>query len=301
MRTRTVRFLAFLLLICVLPTPARACYAVIVGSAASADGSEQRGWFQPSGGGAFNFREVYQTATRLGPDPRQFRGQQRITGPRTDWPPADPLPFAVTPRKKLAVADVAAVLRDNAGLVPLFQKSTQEAAVFQLRANLPPEIGCIYWRTTGRPDVSVLTPWYAGIQDTPQSCRPSLDVSTRLSLANHFQPPPGTFERDPRLAWWKFKSLEEYVDQDYAARIGRVREAWSAFEDREFQQQAASEAEILQLWPSKPKAARSRLTRYCAELAEESCRQADQLASDSRAKQGNNSQRKESSPHASAP
>ena len=55
-----------------------------------------RGWFDPAAGAKFNFRIVYQTPKRTAPDPRQFRGQELATGRAMSWPPAAPLPFAVT-------------------------------------------------------------------------------------------------------------------------------------------------------------------------------------------------------------
>lgn len=236
-----------------------------------------RGWFDPQRGEPFNFRKVYQTAERLAPDGRQFRGQEIITGQRGTWPPAKPLPFAVKPHKKLSVRDVAAFLRDKDGIAPMFNQTTQEAAVFQLRSNMPREIGCIYWRTTGRPDLSVLTPWYVGITSTPDNYGRQADPSRLLSLEHHFQPEPGTFDFDPDRAWWKFKTLVKLVDQDPARRAAVVQAAWTAMEDRIFAQQAAIEKEALQRWAQDAATVRTRLTRYGADLAAQACAQADKL------------------------
>lgn len=236
-----------------------------------------RGWFDPSQGEAFSFRKVYQTAQRQAPDRRHFRGQQLVAGKLGDWPPREPLPFAVTPCKKFTVGDVIAVMRDDKGIAPFFDKSTQEAAVFQLRSRMPREIGCIYWRTSGRPDVSVLTPWYVGVTSTPENYGRRADVATLLSLEHHFQPPAGTFDLDPQRAWWKFKTLAQLVDDDYARRWPIVQAAWSALENRAFQKQPSLEAEVLKLWQKSPEEARTRLTRYCADLAAEAGGQADRL------------------------
>jgi dipeptidase len=228
---------------------------------------------------------VYQSEERLGPDPRQARGQALVSGKADTWPPEGPLPFAVTPRKKLTVADVAAVLRDQAGRVPLFQKTTQEAAVFQLRAEMPRDLGCIYWRTSGRPDAAPLTPWYIGITETPESYRRAGDAGTRLSLEHHFHPPAGTSDRDLRLAWWKFKQLQELVDEDGKVRPQAVREAWSALESRLFARQRLVEEEARRRWQNSPDAARAYLTQHCAGVAEEAGREADRLCRVFRASQ----------------
>ncbi len=244
--------------------------------------ASQRNWFDARGAAKFDFRRAYQARNRPAPDPRQLRGQAIVTGKDG----AGPLPFSVVPHKKMTVADVAAVLRDNAGAVPLFQKSTQEAAVFQLRSRLPREIGCVYWRTTGRPDISVLTPWHVGITSTPDAYHPRGDTATQFSLEHHFQPPPGTFDVDSRLAWWRFKALEELVDLDYAGRIRTVRAVWSVFEEGALRRQETIEAEALRIWQTSPDAARSYLTRCCAEMAGEACSQADRLCAGFRAQGG---------------
>lgn len=236
-----------------------------------------RGWFDPSLGKPFNFREVYQTAERAAPDRRHFRGQEIVTGRAATWPPTRPLPFAVTPHKKLAVSDVVAFLRDKAGIAPMFNQSTQEAAVFQLRGNLPREIGCIYWRTTGRPDLSVLTPWYVGITATPEHYGRRTDPAALLSLEHHFQPDKNTFAPDAGRAWWKFKNLVRCVDQDYARRAPSVQSAWLEMEQSAFSSQVDIEAKAVELWQQDPQAACEFLTQYCGRLAVEACRKADAM------------------------
>ena len=174
--------------------------------------------------------------------------------------------------------DVIAGLRDDKGLAAIYNKTTQEGAVFQLRDTLPRELGCIYWRTTGRPDISVLTPWYAGVTSTPKNYGCRGDAATLLSLEHHFNPPADTFKPDPERAWWKFKTLARLTDADYAHRIGVVQAAWSTFEDRMLQKQPVLEAEMLKLWPKTPDEARAALTRYCAGIAAEVCAEADKIA-----------------------
>lgn len=251
--------------------------------------AEARGWFDASRGEPFDFRRTYQTVERQAADRRQFRGQELVTGQRGNWPPAHGLPLAVKPHKPFTVADVAAVLRDREGIAPLFGQTTQEAAVFQLRSNVPPEIGCIYWRTACRPDISALTPWYVGMTDTPDDYGPPVESDRLLSLEHHFRPPPETFQPDLRLAWWKFKDLANLVDIDYPGRIGPVRAAWSAMEQRMLRDQASCEAEAFRLWREDPEGARTYLTRYCAELAAEACRGADTLREGLRSRQADSS------------
>lgn len=237
----------------------------------------KRGWFDPAGGRRFNFRLAYQTPERTSPEKRQFRGQEVVSGKPGHWPPVQPLPFAMRPHQRLSVADVAAVLRDPGGVAAFFNKTTQEAAVFQLRPGLPREIGCVYWRTTGRPDVSVLTPWHVAVTATPETYGRRGDLQRLLSLEQHFRPPTETFQPDVSRAWWKFKRLAQTVDQSYATRIETVRKSWSAMENRLVQEQTRIEAQAATLWQTDPDAARSLLTRFCSDRALEACAAADKL------------------------
>ena len=240
----------------------------------------KRGWYDAGRDGPFNFRMAYQTADHIRPDVRQWRGQQLATGVESPFPPPEPLPFAVSPKEKMTVASVAAILRDRTETLALFKTATQESAVFQLRSGMPPEIGCVYWKTTARPDTSVLTPWYLGVTETPEHYYAAVDVETQLSLDHHFEPPIGTFDVDPDAAWWKFKLLQDTVDVDFPARYEIVRQARMKFETRAFEQQAAVEKEAGSLWKTDADAARRFLTGYSHRLSAEACREADRLRAD---------------------
>ena len=238
----------------------------------------QRGWFDPAGGQKFNFRLAYQTPQQAMPAKRQFRGQEVVSGKPAQWPPEKALPFAVHAHKRFSVTDVVAVLRDPGGVAAFFSKSAQEGAVFQLRPNMPSEIGCVYWRTSGRPDVSVLTPWHAGVTATPEIYGRQADPRLLVSLDHHFQPAPEIFQPDFSRAWWKFKRLTQTVDQSYADRIATVQQCWLAMERQAIEEQAKVEAEAMALWPKDRDAARALLTRFCGEWALKGCAEADRLA-----------------------
>lgn len=251
-----------------------------LGSADLIDYAVRRGWFDPRGGEAFNFRKVYRLDRSDPPDMRRWWGRQLVSGRRTPWPPKEPPPIGVQPRRKMTVAAVAEILRNTSGPGrKLSTARTQECAIFQLRADVPREIGCVYWRTTAEPAVSVLTPWHLGITATPEQYYRGADIKTQLSLDRHFNPPQGTFDPDPQSAWWTFKRLQDLVHEDYENRIKVVRPVWATLEKRAFTDQPATEKRALELWESDPDAARAFLTQYCADLADEAVRQAKQLIS----------------------
>jgi dipeptidase len=239
----------------------------------------RRGWFAPNRGQPFNFRKVYRRDRSDAPDLRRWRGRKLVTGRREPWPPPGPPPLGVKPREKMTVAAVAAILRDTAGPGrTLSSPVTQEGAVFQLRSGRPKEIGCVYWRTSGEPSTGVLLPWYLGITDTPADYYHPAGVKQHLSLQHHFYPPRGTFDHDPKLAWWTLKGLQDLVRADYDNRIQVVRPVWTSFEQRVFRDQPAVEKKALQLWATDRDAARAHLTRYCAELSARARREADGLS-----------------------
>ncbi|MFH1920353.1 MAG: C69 family dipeptidase, partial [Planctomycetota bacterium] len=237
----------------------------------------RRGWFDPGAGEPFSFRNVY-SETRGGPvDPRRLRGRELVTGQSESVSPGEGLSFGVRPAKKMTVAAVVEILRDTKGAVPLSTPGTQEGTVFQLRANVPREVGCVYWRTTAEPAASVLTPWYLGITETPPSYFRSASVEEHMSLDHHFQPPRGTFDFDRNLAWWTFKTLQDRVHQDYRRRIAVVATAWGEFEREMFENQPSVEAEALKLRKTDQEAARRHLTEYCADVAARARREAEKM------------------------
>jgi dipeptidase len=200
-----------------------------------------------------------------------------VTGNRETAARGAALSFGVVPAEKMTVAAVVAILRDKGGPVPLSTPSTQEAAVFQLRADLPREIGCVYWRTTAEPIASVLTPWYLGIDHTPPSYYRDVPVDENVSLDYHFRPPRGTFDFDPDSAWWRFRRLQDRVYATGEPRRATVRRTWAAFEKRQFAHQPEVEAKARKLWKADPAAARRYLTDHCAQVAAEACRAAKGL------------------------
>jgi len=265
-----------------------------LGSPDLVDYAVKRGWYEKKGTGPicakhppgrsgkldlspFSFRRAYSAVRGGPPDPRRLRGRELVTGKRDRASRGEELSFGVRPAEKLTVAAAVAILRDQGGPVPLSTPTTQEGAVFQLRADVPREIGCIYWRTTAEPVTSALTPWYLGITQTPSSYFRDVEVETQLSLEHHFRPPRGTFDEDAKLAWWTFKRLQDWVYDDYPARIATVGRTWKAFEEREFAEQPEVEAKAIGLWKTDQEAARRYLTEYCAEVAAQACREAKKL------------------------
>lgn len=234
----------------------------------------KRGWFDPESGKPFSFRAAYNRSTQDGWDTRQWRGQSLVTGRAHELPPAGQLPFSVKPDRKLTVKDVVNILRYHGQKGTICGPQTQEASVFQLRNWLPPEIGCIYWRTSAEPCCGVLIPWYIGITETPEVYYKPVDLAEHLTLSFHFNPPAGTFDYEPSFAWWAFKTLQDLINEDYQISESRdnplwlsVRAVWDDFEASAFANQSAVEEEALRLFSKDKDLAKLFLTDYSKALA----------------------------------
>jgi dipeptidase len=253
--------------------------------------AEKKGWYNAKSDKPFNFRDAYDKHG-IGPfehryrcDPRQWRGQCLVTGRDIPLPASGPLPFSVKPNRKLTVQDLRAILSDhlegsqfdktggylrgsphdlmNSSDGMICNRENQEIAVFQLRSGLPPAIGCVYWRTTAAGCASVLTPWYAGITETPDTYHKPYDLKQNMTEAFHMNPPASTYDYDASQAYWIFTDLQNAVDLDYKKNIEKVRPVWGAFERDEFAVQEAVEKTAAALYASDRELAERFLTDYC--------------------------------------
>jgi dipeptidase len=142
---------------------------------------------------------------------------------------------------------------------------------------MPPEIGCVYWRTTAAPCASLVTPWYLGITSTPPQYFREAPLRKATSLPHHFEPPADTFTTDPALAWWKFKTLQDVVYESLDSCVARVRTAQAGLEGELFERQPIVEQKALELWQTDRNTALQYVTRYCSDTAARACREADRL------------------------
>jgi len=237
----------------------------------------RRGWHNPASGKPFRFWEAYGAPREQCMDPRQRRGQTLVTGKEIAGEPDRQLPFSVKPARKMSIQDVMGVLRDHGVPGGLCAPETVEAAVFQLRRNLPPDVGCVYWRTSAAPCASVLTPWYAGVTEVPAEYHKPIPLERHLTLESHFLDDPALYEPDEKLAWWVFRNLQETVGRDRESRLPIVRAAWDKMERELLKAQPEIEKKALEIFQKDEAAARAHLTKYCQEAAREALQMARSL------------------------
>jgi len=226
----------------------------------------KKGWYNSSDREEFDFSKAYGQRQKRMMDERQWRGQCLVTGKDIGKKPDRKLPFSVKPARKLSVKDVIEILRFH-GEGSLCNNATQEAAVFQLRSNMPVDIGCIYWRCSAEPCSSILTPWYCGITETPKEYYQAVDVKENLTLECHFSESPEKFEPDTGHAWWIFKGLQDKVKADYRSRIRIVRAECDKYEAGFFAAQPKVEKKAMELYRSDKSAAKRYLTDYSRAVA----------------------------------
>ncbi len=264
-----------------------------------------RGWYNPKSEKPFNYKDAFGKQGRgwfdikYGCDARQWRGQCLVTGKDIPLPIKENLPFSVTANRKMTVQDMRDILSDHlegtefdktdayklgsphdmisSGDGGICSQHDQENAIFQLRNWLPPEIGCIYWRTSSASCSGVLIPWYLGITKTPDSYYLQYDLEENLTIDFHFNPPSGTFDYNPEKAYWVFNILENLVDLNYKKNIGKVREVWNEFEAREYAMQAVIDETALKLFKEDKNLCREFLTAYSSTQAIEAMEMAKKM------------------------
>lgn len=217
--------------------------------------AQSKGWYSS---GTFIFTDVYGVGYTSSEYDRQWNGQKALTD--NVVPHGNTMPFSVTPDNKLTVKDVLEILRENDNY------ATQEVAIYQLKSNMPKEIGCIFWRTTAQGKYSILTPWYAGITSTPEYYCKDVSIEAQLTLDYNFNPPSGTFNHDPDLIWWEYKGLQDRVQNNSNGQT-RVIKVWIEFERRLFERQASIEQYATTLFSTNQDSAKSYLTEYSSHVA----------------------------------
>jgi dipeptidase len=265
----------------------------------------KKGWYNPKLSKTFNFSEVYSAPRKKLTDQRQQTAQELITGKKIDGSKNERLPFLVTAKQKLNIADIIKILRTfkNINIYRgidltdlsnstvrekikhiseecgnLCSPNTQEAAVFQLNSKYPPSIGCIYWRATAEPSSSVLIPWYVGIINTPKDYHSDDNNFKKiLTIDHHFSPISNNLKPDYTESWWKFKKLQDTVNKDKKSRTLYAENFWNNFENKIYSQQTNIQEQAAELYSINKPNANKYLTKYCAKTAEEALNDATQL------------------------
>jgi len=217
--------------------------------------ARSRGWYDPQKDGPFDFAAVYANpgaASHPSNLNRQRTGLNYISA--APVAAGRTLPFSVVPRQQVSVAMLMQVLRhDNEGkaidpsvppVVPdegicrICSGATQTSFVAQLRANMPLDIGIVYWVCLASPGTSFYIPFHFGISDFPTGfCTDSQQPSAQFYDAQVSSP----FKADPLRAFWTFSNFRDKVSRTSPAVAARVRTQAEEIEKNAFSLQGAIE------------------------------------------------------------
>ncbi|MCE5252172.1 C69 family dipeptidase [bacterium] len=253
------------------------------------DYAVKRGWYNPSDG-PFSFEKAYadpKTRDNIANTHRQWSGLRRLSADTVPAPEDARLPFAVKPNTPLTVRYITTVLRDHYENTPydppdyvaapahkrhtstICGPYTNSSGVFQLRPNMPVEIGAVWWLAMWQPCSTPYMPLYAGMERVPAELRFGGDLG--LSCAFCVSSPEfGT-------AYSVLGDLAKWVNSDYAARIPAVRDRWRAFEQMSYDLQPPFERFVSDQWKTQPALAREMMSRYCEGIVADAVQKAQAL------------------------
>jgi len=132
--------------------------------------------------------------------------------------------------------------------------ATQQASfvfIAEPRADLPDEIGGIYWYGLDNPYTNFFAPFYTSISSLPKSY-----TIGRLNK----------FTRES--AWWAFNFVANYANLRWSYMIQDIQKVQTEIEDDLFGNQTEIEAEAKRLLKENPAEVEKYLTNYCVESAE---------------------------------
>ncbi len=154
--------------------------------------AEQKGLYNPKKDGNFSFKKAFGTEDahdKQYNNPRIWDGQRILTPSVKQDVDAKQFKIFQVPDKKIAVTDVAKVLRSHFNNTPYdpygrYQGKfrpinvayTMESHILQCRPNMPSAVGCVHWISLGVPETSVFIPFYSGILSTPQVYQQGTDM-----------------------------------------------------------------------------------------------------------------------------
>ena len=203
----------------------------------------ERGWYDPSAGMPFDFKNVYgppDVNTSPMSTSRQQTGLFLLTGQEF---PLDDLPFSCVPKHPVGIGDIAACLRSvipyghdiqralelpgsfhrnvtETTMRPISVWTTQDSSITEFKESTPQARSVTAWRASGIPDELPYTPWYPLAMIQAGSDYPA---PYAIADPDHL---------DAGSAFWTFRLFATAVDNDYARRMQEVQAAIQPLEAR---------------------------------------------------------------------
>ena len=247
--------------------------------------ARERGWYNSSKEGVFNFRKAYgrkrsQESTRN--ITRKWAALNILS--EKQYQLDEPFPFSLKPAKKISISMLMEILRNHYEGTPLdltdgykygsphitkertiCTATTQYGFVTEIRNWMPPEIGAVMWLAPRRPCTQAFTPWYAGNDKVPETYG---DGDYARALKNHLKPNNIMDTGKLDSAYYSFSGFSEYADSNYAQVIATVKPANLKFEKEILKNRENFEKTVLPVFKSDPAKAKKMLTEYTGNMAE---------------------------------
>lgn len=222
----------------------------------------ERGWYNPETDGEFSFRKAYSDPATLNSSNNIGRswGGLRLLAEK-EYKMDQEFPFSFTPKEKIDVEDVILVLSDHfegtdmdrvkmtSGKEPhdirgsICNLGTQSSVVFQLRKNMPVEIGSLMWTAMYSPCRQVYIPWYLGIGRLPKNFGAMKDPIQALD--SHFDVRKDFRKIYPNALYWKFLDYSNFIGQDYTRMMSHYNLVISDLQLDIFMNQKTFEQDVL--------------------------------------------------------
>ncbi len=254
----------------------------------------QRGWYNPSKEGDFNFAKAYSnpgSLTHPGNSHRMWRGIELVSG--TKYNISNQMPFAVKPAGKLTLQDMMAALRDHYD-GPLLDESgksaseemlikssaaichdgTQYSLVAHLRNGLPSEIANVAWIAMYHPDMQAYCAWYPGVTTIPGIYSTGDDI---LGLKQHLNNITTGSKSQKSAAYLNFVLLNDKAKSATDEKVAYIKYEWMLFENENFQAQNQFEKKIVEIIRCDPNGAIRKITDYTSSKAVEAYSTAEEM------------------------
>lgn len=246
-----------------------------------------RGWYDPDGDKPFSWKHAYSpsntSAANTGGSRARLWRFFDLVAPSKNFNPETlnmDLPFSVKPDKKLSVAEVIDILRDNYEDTPYYtarglqggpfqnpnhlpygfeldgkkyntprsigMNRSEYTTVIQTRDWLPNPIGGIVWISFGSQNTNCFMPFYQGVTRIPES----------FKFGDHWK-----FDRGSARWAFDYTDYHSYVMYSYA--IQDIREAQKKWELGAIEKTEMIDKQALKLYKESPEKATEFLNDYC--------------------------------------
>ncbi len=177
-----------------------------------------RGWYNPSKDGEFSFRKAYSSRAMLSSKSNIFRAKAALDYFRGGYcePDPDTYPFSFKPAKKVSLQELVNALSlhnaDNLGTGSICGRSTVVSTIFQLRGDMPKELGCVMWTAMGHPCIEAYIPWYLGLRSVPQGW--NRYESAKKAMKRHYTDTANLHQTFPDGKYWKYADRWQSAKDD---------------------------------------------------------------------------------------